>query len=89
MVSSALNEMLRADAPSLTTSPVEISYVVGSRRPAYHVLVSGSHTASASVVLERVLERPFPASYSGWFIDGSEARALIEAAHRIAKSRTE
>jgi hypothetical protein len=40
-------------------------------------------------VLERVLERPFPASHSGWFIDGSEARALIEAAQRMAKSRTE
>jgi hypothetical protein len=89
MVSSALNEMLQAEEGlSLLTPPIKISYVVGSLRPAYHVLVPGSYTPSTSAVLQRLLDRPFSTTHSGWFLDEREARALIKAAHRLAKSRT-
>ena len=80
--------MLRAEDLSLLTPPITISYVAGSLRPAYHVLVPGSYTPNTSAVLERLLDRPFSTSHSGWFIDVREARALIEAAHRLVKSRT-
>jgi hypothetical protein len=87
MVSSALNDMLLAEGVVSAASSIEVSYVVGSLRPAYHVLVPDSHTPNTSAVLARFLDRPFTSSHSGWFINGREARALIEAAHRLAKSR--
>jgi hypothetical protein len=86
MVSSALNEMLQAEGLVSAASSIEVSYVVGSLRAAYHVLVPEMHTPNTSAVLARLLDRPFTSSHSGWFINGREARALIEAAHRLAKS---
>lgn len=87
MVSSALNDMLLAEGVVSAASSIEVSYVVGSLRPAYHVLVPDSHTPNTSAVLARFLDRPFTSCHSGWFINGREARALIEVAHRLAKSR--
>ena len=87
IVLSALNEMLQAEGLVSASSSIEVSYVVGSLRPAYHVLVPDTHTPDTSALLTRVLDRPFSSSHSGWFINGREARALIEAAHWLAKSR--
>ena len=89
MISSALSEMLQGEGLVSTKPSIDVSYVVGSLRPAYHVHVLDTHTAGISAVLARVLDRPFSSSHSGWLIDGREARALIEEAHRLAKLRTQ
>jgi hypothetical protein len=88
MISSALNEMLQAEGLVSIVPSIEVFYVVGSLRPAYHVHVLDTHTPSISAVLARVLDRPFSSQHSGWLIDGREARTLIEEAHRLAKLRT-
>jgi hypothetical protein len=41
-----------------------------------------------SEILTGVLARSFPPDHSGWLIDLREARAIIEAAHRLSKSRS-
>lgn len=86
-VCSALNEMLHAEGLATSIEPSDISAVAGTRRPTYHVLVPTTCTMSTSVLLTRLLERPFTEDLSGWLIDASEARALIEAAHRLGKTR--
>lgn len=88
MISSALNEMLRAEGLVSNAPSIEVSSVVGSLRPAYHVHVHDTHTTSISAVLARLLDRAFSSSHSGWLIDEREARTLIEEAHRLAKLRT-
>jgi hypothetical protein len=88
MISSALNEMLQGEGLVSTAPSIDVSYVVGSVRPSYHVHVLDMHTAGISALLARVLDRPFSSSHSGWLINGREARALIEEAHRVAKLRT-
>jgi len=45
-------------------------------------------TKPASEILTDVLARSFPSDRSGWLIDLREARAIIEAAHRLSKSRS-
>jgi len=85
-VSSALN-ILFSDAGVPFTGSSEVASVTGARHPVYHLSLPAASTALASGVLSDMLHRPFSADYSGWLIDEREARALIEAAHRVVKMR--
>ena len=69
------------------TGQVMISAVKGTNKPIYHVLPPVRHAQAASRLLSTELSRPFPADHPGWLIDLREARALIEAAHRIIRHR--
>jgi hypothetical protein len=86
-VSSALSQLVSATGKAGPAEPMNISAVAGARRPAYHLLLPAASTETASEILTDVLGRSFPGDHSGWFIDAREARAIIEAAHRLLKVR--
>ena len=85
-VRCALYAMLKAQGVWVSGQPVNVSYVAGSVRPAYHIHACGSYTASTSAVLAHVLGRAFPDGHSGWLINAREARSLMEAADRLTDS---
>jgi len=87
-VASALGELLSAAGSTQNMDRMSVSAVSGTRRPAYHLLLSEPSTKPASAILTDVLARSFPSDRSGWLIDLREARAIIEAAHRLSKSRS-
>ncbi len=64
------------------TSVVAVS---GTRRPVYHLLTPEPSTKPVSEILTDVLARSFSHDHSGWLIDLREARAIIEAAHRLSE----
>jgi hypothetical protein len=86
-VALALGQLLSAAGVAEAAQQMDVSAAAGTRRPAYHLLTSALSTKPASEILTHVLARPFSTQYSGWFIDLREARAIIEAAHRLAKAR--
>jgi len=87
-VASALGELLSAAGSTQNVDLASVSAVSGTRRPAYHLLLPEPSTKPASEILTDVLARSFPSDRSGWLIDLREARAIIEAAHRLSKSRS-
>ncbi len=91
-VASALGELLSAAGSTQNVDLTSVSAVSGTRRPAYppayHLLLPEPSTKPASEILTDVLARSFPSDRSGWLIDLREARAIIEAAHRLSKSRS-
>ena len=87
-VASALGELLSAAGSTQNVDRTSVSAVSGTRRPAYHLLLPEPSTKPASEILTDVLARSFPSDRSGWLIDLREARAIIEAAHRLSKSRS-
>ena len=87
-VASASGELLSAAGVAENVDRTKVLAVSGTRRPAYHLLLTESCTKPASEILTDVLTRSFPRDHSGWLIDLREARAIIEAAHRLSKSRS-
>jgi hypothetical protein len=87
-VALALGELLSAAGVAEAAQQMNVSAVAGARRPAYHLLTPKLATKPASEILTEVLARSFSSDYSGWFIDLREARAIIEAAHRLARARS-
>ena len=87
-VSFALGELLSAAGVAEAAQQMNVAAVPGTRRPAYHLLLPEVSTRPASEILTDVLARSFSSDHSGWLIDLREARALIEAAHRLAKARS-
>ena len=85
-VSSALSILLSDVGVPMSGSP-GVASVKGARHPVYHLSIPAASAALASGVLSGMLHRPFSADYSGWLIDEREARALIDAAHRVVKMR--
>ena len=65
-----------------------VAAVSGTRRPVYHLLTPQPSTKPVSEILTDVLARSFPPDHAGWLIDLREARAIIEATHRLSKSRS-
>jgi hypothetical protein len=86
-LSTALSTLLRIPDAASSTEAVGVVHVAGTRREAYHLLLDDPYIGTASELLTHVLDRPFSAEHSGWLIDGREARALIEAAHRALKTK--
>src|SRR3954451_9645477 len=88
-VSFALGELLSAAGGAEAAQQMSGAAVAGTRRPAYHLLLPEVSTRPASEILTDVLARSFSSDHSGWLIDLREARAIIEAAHRLSKSRSD
>jgi hypothetical protein len=85
-IASALTELMSNVGMVPDEGPMTVSQVAGTRRPAYHLLLATPYADTASSLLTELLDRSFSADYPGWLIDAREARALIEAAHRISKA---
>ena len=86
-VSLALGKLLSAAGVTEAAQEVNVAAVSGTRRPAYHLLLAEPTTRPASELLTEVLARSFSSDTSGWLIDLREARAIIEAAHRLLKAQ--
>ena len=87
-VAFALGQLLTAAGVAEAAQQMNVSAAAGTTRsPAYHLTTSHLYIKPASEILTDVLARPFSGEYSGWLIDFHEARAIIEAAHRLAKAR--
>ena len=83
----ALGELLSAAGVAEAVQQTNVAAVAGTRRPAYHLLLPELSTRPASAILTDVLARSFSSEHSGWLIDLREARAIIEAAHRLSQAR--
>jgi hypothetical protein len=86
-ITAALAELMIDIGMAPHQSAMTISQVAGTRRPAYHLLLAEQCADTAGSLLTDLLDRPFSREHTGWLIDAGEARALIEAAHRISKAR--
>ena len=87
-VAFALGKLLSAAGMADNMQGTSVAAVSGTRRPAYHLLTPEPSTKPVSEILTDVLARSFPPDHAGWLIDLREARAIIEAAHRLSKSRS-
>jgi hypothetical protein len=87
-VAFALGKLLSAAGMADNMQGTSVAAISGTRRPAYHLLTPQPSTKPVSEILTGVLARSFPPDHSGWLIDLREARAIIEAAHRLSKSRS-
>jgi len=85
-VALALGQLLSAAGVAEAAQQKDVSAAAGTRRPAYHLLTS-AYLQNRRAKFLHVLARPFSTQYSGWFIHLREARAIFEAAHRLAKAR--
>ena len=81
-VSAALATMSPSGSAVSVPNRVNVRAVPGSSRAVYHIIVARDEVADVSRILTKVLNRPFSAGYSGWFINSAEARALLKAARR-------
>jgi hypothetical protein len=80
-------ELLSVTGVTKNVDQTNVLIVSDTRRPAYHLLLPEPRTKPASEILTDVLARSFPSDRSGWLIDLREARAIIEATHRLSKAR--
>ena|SRR5215207_1087988 len=86
-ITSALHELMTGAGMAAHETSMAVSEVAGTRRPAYQVLLGEPYADTASSLLTDLLNRPFSPEHTRWLIDAREARALIEAAHRVSQVR--